>query len=296
MGRKRRPEYERTGGEARAAVARHQAPRAPEVTWALAGASRREVEPLRKVHRRSGEEREVHLRGLALESRGGPRDAASRPRGRGLEEAGDGPRQEDRRNHGASPPEGAEGARHGLRASSGALWEVDKLGDIPAHAAVVVRPRRFSFYRKWVYFKGMNYGEGYSPPESKSPLTAHYYGDAVRRLFLLGGIIMILTLPFFSNLIPVSGWVSLFAIIVVGVVSGLTNPMHIWVAVFNLVISVIAFAVFEYYAVLQYLADGNAKETWFFLTNQALALIFFVAIYYATKTLRGDLLRKKDAV
>ncbi|MBI2055123.1 MAG: hypothetical protein HYT39_03440 [Candidatus Sungbacteria bacterium] len=142
----------------------------------------------------------------------------------------------------------------------------------------------------------MNYGEGYSPPESKSPLTAHYYGDAVRRLFLLGGIIMILTLPFFSNLIPVSGWVSLFAIIVVGVVSGLTNPMHIWVAVFNLVISVIAFAVFEYYAVLQYLADGNAKETWFFLTNQALALIFFVAIYYATKTLRGDLLRKKDAV
>jgi len=120
------------------------------------------------------------------------------------------------------------------------------------------------------------------------PVVQHYYGDTVRRLFVLGGLIMILTLPFFTNLLPVPLFISILAIVVVAIVAGATNPLQKSVAWFNLVTAAVAFLVFEYYAVDAYMM--YSADSVLFFTNQILALIFFFAVYFSTKTLRGKLL------
>lgn len=123
-------------------------------------------------------------------------------------------------------------------------------------------------------------------------MVAHYYGDAVRRFFMLGGALMIVTLPFFIDLLPVTVYVSLFAILFVGFFAGIANPRQLWVAILNVLISVAASAVFEYYAVATYLGPVTSQTRWFMWVNQALALNFFLAVYFSTKTLRGMYLQR----
>jgi hypothetical protein len=113
----------------------------------------------------------------------------------------------------------------------------------------------------------------------------HYYGNLVRRFFLLGAIIMLVTLPFLNALLPVSLFYSLFAIVVLSLVAGLTSPRKMWAIGLDEVIAVFAVMVFEYYAVSYYLEYSASSPL--FIVNQLLALNFLVALYYNTKTLRG---------
>ena len=119
-------------------------------------------------------------------------------------------------------------------------------------------------------------------------MKAHYYGDIVRKLFIAGAVIMLLFLPFVLDRLPVSLFVSLLAIICFGLFAGLTNPKQIWVEVVNLIISIAAVVFFEFYAVNFYML----YDAWdlLFLAHQVLAILFFVALYYSTKTVRGMLL------
>lgn len=114
----------------------------------------------------------------------------------------------------------------------------------------------------------------------------HYHGDVVRVLFFVAGIIMLIGLPFFKDLIPFSLNISILSILVLGLIAGFTNPRQMWVAIINVLISLAGFIIFEYYAVTSF-----DPSTLFFWTNQALALIFFLTLYFSTKTLRGFLLR-----
>src|SRR3989338_4864476 len=70
--------------------------------------------------------------------------------------------------------------------------------------------------------------------ESNSQLTAHYYGDLVRKLFLAGGIIMIFGLPFMKDLFDLPIYIPLMAILVLAYLAGLTSPRQHLVTWFNL--------------------------------------------------------------
>ncbi len=120
----------------------------------------------------------------------------------------------------------------------------------------------------------------------------HYYGDVVRRLFLLGAFVMALTYPFFCPLVLGPSYVPIMAIIILGIAAGVTNPRQTWVAVLDLLISVFAVALFEYHSVYAY-REFSAWD-YFFWTNQFLALIFLIALYYSVKTLRGKLMSVRD--
>ncbi len=123
-------------------------------------------------------------------------------------------------------------------------------------------------------------------------LTRHYYGDVVRFLFLLGAVIMLITLPFLNPNLPVPLVISILIILTIGLVAGVTNPLQKSTAFITTLISSIALIVFEYYAVTTYLNDSFANLL--FIVNQILALIFLFALYYSTKTLRAKLIEKKD--
>ena len=105
----------------------------------------------------------------------------------------------------------------------------------------------------------------------------HYYGDYVRRLFLVAGIIMLLALPFLYSNISIPILLSTFAILAITFLAGFTNPKQKKVAYFNAGASVVGFIVFEYYSVVAYSESGAISL--FLFINQVLAMIFFFAMY-----------------
>lgn len=132
--------------------------------------------------------------------------------------------------------------------------------------------------------------EDYSPPTDveiapvlyKKPVP-HYYGDLVRRLFLICGFIMIATLPFLKSQIPASVFYSLLLILILVFLAGMTNPRIKWIIGADIVVSFIGFAIFGYHAISRF---AGVRDL-FSATNFTLAVIFLFAFYYSIKTLRG---------
>lgn len=117
----------------------------------------------------------------------------------------------------------------------------------------------------------------------------HYYGDVVRRFFIVGALLMLISLPFMNSYLQVPLQISILAAICIGVFAGITNPLQMWAAVLNFALSIISVVVFEYQAVNGYQMYSLTHRT--FWVNQILAVNFLVALYYSTKTVRGMMLK-----
>ena len=72
----------------------------------------------------------------------------------------------------------------------------------------------------------------------------HYYGDTVRILFIIAGLIMVSSYPFFRSLISEPLSLSIIGSLVLAVFGGLMNPKQKWVIFLNTIIPVIAFVFF----------------------------------------------------
>lgn len=120
---------------------------------------------------------------------------------------------------------------------------------------------------------------------SKYGLPRHYYGDTVRRLFVLSAIIMVLTLPLLQNRLPVPPLVSILSIVFVGLFAGFLAPRNKWSIRLDVVVSLFGLLVFEYYAVEAYKMYSFSDI--FFIINQILAVIFLFALYNSAKTIRS---------
>lgn len=131
----------------------------------------------------------------------------------------------------------------------------------------------------------------------KEVLNEHYYGDAVRVIFVVAGLAMIVMFPFFSNILKIPVLVPILAVLILAVLGGFLNPEQTWIIALNTAVSILGCGIFQYYAVHAYLnlsptSDINVA---FFWANQVLAILFFVAIYLSVKTLRGKLVRSSSA-
>lgn len=118
----------------------------------------------------------------------------------------------------------------------------------------------------------------------------HYHGDKVRSLLLTAGVVMALTLPFFTDLIPQPIFLSILAVLVLVLVSGWISPRYKGLMAISVLVSATAFVIFEYYAVISLQDFGFGSP--FFLINQVLALVFLLSTYFATKSTRW--LTQKD--
>lgn len=121
-----------------------------------------------------------------------------------------------------------------------------------------------------------------------TPQISHYYGDIVRRLFLISGVIVLVSLPFSNNILPIHISVTTFLVIVLILFAAITNPFQKWVAFVNVGISTVAVLTFEFFAVSGY----SMEEMNLFIVRQILSIIFFFALYYSSKTLRAMLLKQ----
>jgi hypothetical protein len=109
----------------------------------------------------------------------------------------------------------------------------------------------------------------------------------VRKLFILTGVVILIMLPVLQSALSIPLLATILAVIIIAFFAGLTNPLQKSVAFFNMLISATGLVLFEYQAVLSYVPE---TITPLFGTNQILALIFFFALYYSVKTLRGMML------
>jgi hypothetical protein len=130
------------------------------------------------------------------------------------------------------------------------------------------------------------YDDGWD--KMKKTKYPHYYGDIVRRLFLTGGGIMLLTLPFLKEYTNVRTILSTFIILVIAFLAGITNPKQKWTMYLDSSTSIIALIVFEFAAVQVF---QTSSFSGFFWVNQTLAIIFFFSLYFSIKTLRGSTYR-----
>jgi hypothetical protein len=115
---------------------------------------------------------------------------------------------------------------------------------------------------------------------------AHYYGDIVRKLFFAAAILMLAGLPFFNDQLPVSTIWSLAAIVTIGFLAGITNPVKQLPAWINTIASGVGVIIFEYFSVENFQTSYGGPSALFY-ANQALAIIFLAALYFGTKTLRA---------
>ena len=131
---------------------------------------------------------------------------------------------------------------------------------------------------------------------SREIMPAHYYGYAIRRLFIFIGLVMLVTFPFFSDLLPVPQYVSISIMVLLAVFGGLLNPSQKWLLIANSLLAAIGFAVFEYQTAYSYvhLSITDARTVPLFWTNQIVSLLFFVALYLAIKTVRGKYIKAAE--
>lgn len=110
----------------------------------------------------------------------------------------------------------------------------------------------------------------------------HYYGNIVRNIFLICGILLLVTLPFLKDSISSPLFFSIFSILVLTFFAGVTTPKHRGIIVSDIGISIVFFGLFTYRAV------SHFDRIWdlFFLTHIVLACLCLLAFYWSLKTFR----------
>ena len=69
--------------------------------------------------------------------------------------------------------------------------------------------------------------------------------------------------------------------------AGLQSPNKNWVTRTNTIVAAIGSGLFQYKAISYYIASTPFTISWLFFTvNQVLAILFFIALYYSSKTMR----------
>lgn len=116
--------------------------------------------------------------------------------------------------------------------------------------------------------------------------TSHYYGDYIRKLFFAIGIIMLLGMPIFSKDINLGAFTAVLGVLVIDMLAGMTSPKRKIIILFDALVSLLGTAFFELYAFFRFDFYGTVFDG-YFLFNQIIAVLFFVALYLSIKTFRG---------
>ena len=117
----------------------------------------------------------------------------------------------------------------------------------------------------------------------------HYYGDTVRILFVLGALTLFVAESIGAELpLPIAGAVA--AAVVLVIAAGITNPQQLWIHYVNELIAILGTLIFASRAI-EYWRQGIGVLDISYLFTEVMALLSIIALYFATKTVRGVLLR-----
>jgi hypothetical protein len=136
----------------------------------------------------------------------------------------------------------------------------------------------------------MNNQESQYEYESKKNPANHYYGSLVRKLFVFAVILQLIIILIDRDLIQFNLVVGVISVLVIVVLAGFTSPANKWAMIGDLVFAAVSFIIFEYLAIARQLQVDTFFDS-IFLMRQVLAIIFVIAVYFSTKTVRGLIIK-----
>lgn len=119
----------------------------------------------------------------------------------------------------------------------------------------------------------------------------HYHGDAVRVLFVISAVLIIVAKSTGADL-PLSTFGTVVAAVVLVVAAGITNPAQFWIHWLNAFLAIYGTLLFGTTAVENYRAGIRIFDS-SFIYVEALALLALLALYFTTRTVRGIHMRPK---
>lgn len=129
--------------------------------------------------------------------------------------------------------------------------------------------------------------------EDYKQVMPHYYGDIVRKLFLTGSLVTMITVPLFAHMFTHPFYIPSGFAVLFGVLAALTSPAQKIVLWMDALVAGIMVVGFEYYAsnpwMYGHMDVHNILLRGIYLF---LGILFFFAFYYSIKTIRGYFLKK----
>ena len=119
--------------------------------------------------------------------------------------------------------------------------------------------------------------------------TPHYYGGIVRMLFITAALVLLVASSVGATL-PLSGGAAIIHAMVLVVLAGVTNPSQRGIHWVNSAAAFFGAGIFGMSAIAHYRTTRALSDPSFFFV-EALAILFLISLYYATKTIRGIYLR-----
>lgn len=119
----------------------------------------------------------------------------------------------------------------------------------------------------------------------------HYHGDAVRALFVVSALVLIVAQST-GAVLPLSTLEAVLAAVILVISAGITNPAQSWIHWTNALLAIGGTVLFSTTAV-EYYRAGTSLFDPSFAYIEALALLSLFALYFTTRTIRGFHLRHK---
>lgn len=121
------------------------------------------------------------------------------------------------------------------------------------------------------------------------PDLPHYHGDAVRGIFVVSAILIIVAQSTGANL-PLSTTSAVIAAVMLVVAAGITNPKVRWIHWVNSFLAMFGTILFGMPAVAHYRSGLSVFDT-SFIYIEALTLLSLMALYFTTRMVRCLLMR-----
>lgn len=127
--------------------------------------------------------------------------------------------------------------------------------------------------------------EEYTSQPYEEPI-AHYHGDTMRQLFIAAVVLMVVGAPFYADELRIE-----LPFLIVGALSfaflaALANPHKRLIFMVGAVAAGLGFVIYETWALYTY-----AESSWLqFILREIIAIVFLVAFYFSTKTVRAFML------
>lgn len=124
------------------------------------------------------------------------------------------------------------------------------------------------------------------PPRRRMP---HYHGDAVRGLFVVAALLLIVAQST-GAVLPLSTSGAVISAILLVVFAGITNPAQSWIHYVDAFIEIVSVFTFGT-AAIEHARAGVSFFNPSYLYGEALAIISLVALYLTIRTIRGNVQR-----
>lgn len=123
----------------------------------------------------------------------------------------------------------------------------------------------------------------YFPRLRLGPRVPHYYGDNVRKLFIIASVMMLVFVPLFGVIAAFVLPLQIVGAMILIVLAALTSPTKELSLVADALAAGAGIVTFEIVAIASYLMDNIVG----FIANEVLSFVFILALYFALKTIRA---------